>query len=493
MAGSEDGDPSQSVIEYRMKVHLFGAGSSPGCANFALKKAADDGEEEFGTEAAEFIRNDFYVDDGLTSVPTVDEAVELMKASQKICAKAGLKLHKLVSNKREVLEAFPTEERAKAVQDLDLEIDVLPLERVLGVTWCIQSDSFQFRVELQDRPVTRRGILSTVSSIYDPTGFVAPFTLKGKQILQELCRDKLDWDSPIPEDLKSKWEKWRTEVLDLEKIEVSRCYKPNDFGTVKAVELHHFSDASVGGYGQCSYVRLVNQQDKTHCSFVMGKARVTPLKQLTIPKLELAAAVLSARISDLLRSELTYNLTRDIFWTDSKVVLGYVKNESRRFHVYVANRVQQIRDLSRPDAWRYVKTDENPADEASRGKSPKQLIEESQWLRGPAFLWRDGVFEDLETEDFQLDPTDPEVKKVGSFKTSGSSSAGLLKSDRFKHFSSWSRARRVVALCLRLKARLKERSVKNCKSTSTSEPGASSLTVAEIKGSGKSNDPLCTA
>ncbi|KAL9965050.1 hypothetical protein ACROYT_G028777, partial [Oculina patagonica] len=150
----EDGDPSKGVVEYRMKVHLFGAGSSPGCANFGLKKAADDGEDEFGKEAAEFIRRDFYVDDGLKSVPTVEEAVTLIKASQGICDKAGLKLHKVMSNRREVLEAIPIEERAKGVRELDLKVDPLPLERALGVMWCVENDSFQFRIELDGRPFT---------------------------------------------------------------------------------------------------------------------------------------------------------------------------------------------------------------------------------------------------------------------------------------------------------------------------------------------------
>ena len=204
----EDGDPENDAVEYRMKVHLFGAGSSPGCANFGLKKAADDGEKEFGEEASAFIRRDFYVDDGVKSVPTVDEAVTLIKASQGICEKAGLKLHKIMSNSKKVLEAIPVEERAKAVKDLDIRIDPLPMERTLGIMWCVENDSFQFRIELRDRPFTRRGILSTVGSIYDPNGYMAPVTLKGKQILQQMCRDKLDWDSPIPEDLRPQWEKW---------------------------------------------------------------------------------------------------------------------------------------------------------------------------------------------------------------------------------------------------------------------------------------------
>ena len=151
-----DGDPSKEVVEYRMKVHLFGASSSPGCADFGLKRAAND---------------------GLKSVPTVPEAIQLIKASQAICDKAGLRLHKIVSNKKEVLEAIPVEDHAKGIKELNLAVDPLPIKRALGVL-CVENNSFQFRIELRDRPLTRRGVLSTVGSIYDPNGSISPVTLK---------------------------------------------------------------------------------------------------------------------------------------------------------------------------------------------------------------------------------------------------------------------------------------------------------------------------
>ena len=128
--------------------------------------------------------------------------------------------------------------------------------------------------------------------------------------------------------------------LDLEQLQIKRCYKPDNSGHVKLIELHHFSDASEDGYGQCSYLRLVNERNEAHCSFVMGKARVTPLKHVTIPRLELAAATVSGRMSEFLHAELSYQKIQEYFWTDSKIVLGYVTNDARRFHVYVANRVQ---------------------------------------------------------------------------------------------------------------------------------------------------------
>nr|XP_054759571.1 uncharacterized protein LOC129265622 [Lytechinus pictus] len=374
----EDGDPNKNVIEYRMKVHLFGATSSPGCANYGFKKAADDGEAEFGSDAASYIRDDFYVDDRLKSVATPDEAVSVMKASQAICSKAGLRLHKMMSNNKEVLQSFPIEDRAKGIADLDLEVDPLPIERALGVFWCVESDTLQFRIELKDRPLTRRGVLSTVGSIYDPIGLASPVTLRGKHILQDLCRRKLDWDSPLPDDVRPQWEKWRFEISELEKLNVPRCYKPPNFGKVKRTELHHFSDASFDGYGQCSYIRLVNEEDKVCCSLVTAKSRVTPLRQMTIPRLELTAATVSAKMSTFLRKELTVAKPQEFFWTDSQVVLGYIRNEARRFHVFVANRVQQIHDETNPKRWFYVNTEDNTADEASRGMTAKELVESSR-------------------------------------------------------------------------------------------------------------------
>lgn len=486
----ENGDPTGEVIEYRMKVHLFGASSSPGCANFGLKRAADDGEVEFGKHAADFIRQDFYVDDGLKSEPDVPKAIKLIKNSQGICAKAGLRLHKVVSNRREVLEAISPEDRAKEIKNLNLEVDSLPLERVLGVTWCVENDAFQFRIELNDRPPTRRGILSTVGSIFDPLGFLAPVVITAKQILQQMCKDKLDWDAPVSDDLRPRWEQWRREIIHLDKLRIRRCVKPKNFGELKAVEVHHFSDASTSGYGQCSYLRLINTRNRAHCSFLTGKARVTPLKQITVPRLELVAATLSAKMSQLLSTELMYPEQKDIFWTDSKTVLGYINNEARKFQVFVANRVQQIRNLTDPSKWNYVESAKNPADDASRGISTKQLTDECRWLKGPEFLWRDGVFEDTPTSMIHLSDTDPEVKKVEVLKTSASQPEKELKAsdvDMFSHISRWDRLLRVVALCRRFAFGRKQQDAEQSPASKAGARGSSLIiTATELEDAKKS-------
>ena len=236
----------------------------------------------------------------------------------------GFRLHKFISNRKEVIESIPAEDREKGIKDLDLEHEELPSERVLGIEWCVESDVFQFRISLKDKPFTRRGILSTVSSIYDPLGFAAPFLLQGKRILQDLCKEKVKQDDPIPDELRARWEKWRNKLVLLEEMKITRCYKPNDFSKLKSIEVHHFSDASADGYGQCSYLRLVDDKNRVHCSFLLGKARVTPLKPVTIPRLELTAALVSVKVSQTLQEELEYDEVDEFFWTDSKVVLRYM-------------------------------------------------------------------------------------------------------------------------------------------------------------------------
>ena len=239
------------------------------------------------------------------------------------------------------MENIPQSERSlKDIWLLDLDSDSNPLEQTLGICWAIKSDCFLFDTNLKTNPDTRRGILSTIASIYDPLGFISPIVLKGKNILQEMCRRKKGWDEPLCEDLKQDWCKWK-ELSELAQCDIDRCYKPGGFGKITQREVHHFSDASVAGYGQVSYLRLVDDNGNVHCSLLMSKSRVSPLKTVTIPRLELQAAVTSTKVSRLLEEELSLE-TKEIYWTDSQIVLGYLNNTAKKFQVYVANRVQQI-------------------------------------------------------------------------------------------------------------------------------------------------------
>ena len=398
------------IVEYRMDVHLFGAASSPGVANFCLHQTAESNRASYGDLAADFLRRDFYVDDGLKSLPTVSQSVKLIKDCQQMCAQDKLRLHKFASNKKEVIEALPAEDRAKELKTLDFRYDSMPVQRSLGTYWCVESDTLGFRIELKDKPLTRRVILSTISSIYDPLAAVSPVILTGKQILRVLCRHNANWDDPVPDDIVVLWEKWRNELPLLEKLKLPRCLKPPGFGTPIRTEICSFSDASDTGIGQVSYLRMVNKRQVMHVAFLMAKARITPIKPICIPRLELTAAVVSVNVASMLREEIDITDTQCLYFTDSEIVIGYINNDARCFHVYVGNRVQHIRDRSTPEEWNHVPGKDNPADEASRGATAKELLENQRWLSGPQFLLRNDPLSDLTEPAIALGTSDVEVR-----------------------------------------------------------------------------------
>ena len=151
---------------------------------------------------------DFYVDDLLKSFPTVKKAVNGIKQLQELCSRGGFNLTKFTSNKQEVIKSIPDDKRKPNIRNELVTLGNLPEERALGVKWDTQNDTRGFfYIKLADKRLTRRGLLSTLSSVYDPLGLGAPFLLKGKQIIQLLCRKRLNWDAPIDERSSYEWQK----------------------------------------------------------------------------------------------------------------------------------------------------------------------------------------------------------------------------------------------------------------------------------------------
>lgn len=390
------------IIDYRMTVHVFGNNPSPAVAIYGLRRTAEHGEAEYGTDAKEFVLRNFYVDDGLTSVSSEEAAIDLLKRTQGMLAAANLKLHKMASNSATVMEAFLPEDRAKELKDLDLCADSLPLQHSLGVSWNLKMDCFTFRVSREVKPFTRRGTLSTVNSLYDPLGFVSPVTIQGKALVRELASLQQDWDEPLPADKKDQWEAWTTALAELEHLYIPRPYIPVSLSQTLSGELCIFSDASV------------------------------------------LASVLAIELMELIREEMDADL-RVKFYTDSRVVLGYIHNMTRRFYMYVANRVARIRKSTSPDQWHYVRTDQNPADHATRPMSPAQLSL-TNWFSGPTFLRQLDALEDNVVESFQLVNPDLDVEirpQVTTLTTKVTNQP--LGTHRFQRFSSWKSLVRAVA------------------------------------------------
>ena len=177
----------------------------------------------------------------------------------------------------------------------------MPEDKALGVKWNISKDTLGFLTKMTENPSIRRGLISILSSIYDLLGLGAPCFLKGRLIIQRLCRDRLGWDEAIDEKSSYEWLKWKNTLVVMENINIPRCYKPTDFGQIVEYTLHHFSDANETGYGKASYLRMIIKNGDIQCCLIFGKSRLAPVKSVPIPKTELTAATFSVKLSDTLR------------------------------------------------------------------------------------------------------------------------------------------------------------------------------------------------
>ena len=442
----KDNNLTKEVAEYRMRVHVFGNSPSPAVAIYGLRKAAQEGEQKYGSDSRHFVERHFYVDDGLVSLPSESEAIDLLRRTQASLAESNLKLHKIASNSVTVMQAFPPEDRAAGLKDLGLDDGALPMQRSLGLCWDIDSDTFTFKVAVSGKPFTRRGVLSTVNSLFDPLGFAAPVTIKGRALLRELSTEVHDWDAKLPADKLNKWETWRKSLQDLSSLHIPRSYTQQSFSNTIHTELCLFSDASCWAIGAVAYLRVITTDGQCRVGFVLGKAKLAPQPEPTIPRLELCGAVLAVEMAELILEELDHKPDAVKFFCDSKVVLGYIHNESKRFFVYVHNRVHRIRQTTSPQQWHYVPTDQNPADLATRSVPASQLTN-TTWFTGPEFLFKP---HQPETHDpFQLvDPeTDTDLRpQLTALATH--LSEGKLTSERFQRFSTWESLMRAVSFLI---------------------------------------------
>lgn len=196
------------------------------------------------------------------------------------------------------MKNLPSEDLAKDLKENNLNSESLPVQRSLGLYLDLETDSFIFCVSLKDTPFTRIGVLSTVSSLYDPLGFIAPVTIQGKIILRSLVSETTDWDEIFSNDFTEQWEKWKDSLKACEDLIISRTLVPASLQHAARVELHILSDASELAIAAVSYVRVVSKDGSRHTGFVMGKAKVAPKHGTTIPRLELCAPVLAVEVAE---------------------------------------------------------------------------------------------------------------------------------------------------------------------------------------------------
>ncbi|XP_043220536.1 uncharacterized protein LOC122380951 [Amphibalanus amphitrite] len=381
----------------------------------------------------------------LVSVPDVKRARQIKEEVTRLVAKGGFNLTKWASNRPEAVEdAFK-----QAYEDgLDFARLGQGTQRALGCVWKPEEDVLGVKLTNMSQPATKRGVLSRLSMVFHPMGLVSPFVLRAKALVQRLWATKYAWDEPLADQELVEWDRWLSDLPCLEWVKIPRCYKTdaNEAGTERRCQLHVFCDASETAFGAVAYFRFSSSGGHMTC-FVMSRTRLAPLKQLTIVRLELQAAVLGVRLADLIKRETTYHIDETLFWTDSAVVLRFLQNESRRFHTFISNRIAEVQHSSEPDQWHHVPSQCNPADFCSRGLSGCDLLQCDLWWEGPGFVARDREeWPEEEVESAVQDAELPELKTRTAVFTMCVFGGALPDPARY---SSWQRYKRVVAWALR--------------------------------------------
>ena len=469
---------SQDPDVYQMTVSIFGMKCSPAIANFVLRKTAEDncGATPQARAAALAVKQNFYMDDFLRSEPDVQTAKEMQNEVTKLVALGGFHLAKWISNDDEVMENISRSERAHP----DLESEVAYQHCALGCMWTPSTDSIGIHSQVSVASSTKRGMLQAVASVFDPLGIVSPFTLRAKMLIQKLWVLKYAWDDQLKDLELDECEIWLSQTKFLQDIVIPRCLQETGSHGVSRRELHVFCDASENAFAAVAYLLTITSDGLKRSSFVMSRSRLAPLKQLTIVRMELQAAVLAVRLANTIKQEMTMTIDETALWSDSKVVLHYIRNESRRFHTFVANRVSEIQESSKLEEWRHIPGKGNPADIGSRGTSLLTLKDMSLWWQGPAFLEasRDD-WPEQPVINHALDSCDAEVKRtpmvlVVSFEKT---KPKLVDSTRF---SSWSKYIRVFAWILRFAENLKRKSKRLGQSITSGPLSGEEIEKAEI-------------
>ncbi|XP_062541898.1 uncharacterized protein LOC134209893 [Armigeres subalbatus] len=367
----------------------FGACCSPSRAQFVKNINAERFTEKY-PKAVDTIIKRHYVDDMLVSVETEEEAILLAHQVKYVHSHGGFEIRNWISNSPAVLQSLG--EIDTKTKNLDVSAE-LATEKVLGLWWCTQKDTFTFKIGWtrydealltgRRRP-SKREVLKVLMTIFDPLGMIAHFLIFLKVLLQEIWRSGIQWDEEINDVLFFKWQTWLQVLPEVESVQIPRCYNaqksPNS-----DVELHTFVDASENAFAAVSYLRF-NDSDAVECVIVAAKTRVAPLKFQSIPRLELQAAVLGARLAQTILESLSFGVARRCFWSDSRDVLCWINSDHRRFTQFVAHRVSELLDTTEAREWRWVPTKDNVADDATKWQGRPDLTVGSRWFTGPRFL-----------------------------------------------------------------------------------------------------------
>ena len=339
-------DEDSKEVPYKLTTVTYGTKAAPFLAVRALLQLVEDEGHRFPL-AVPSITHARYVDDIFGGADTGETLITIAQQLNDLCKAGGFPLAKWQTTYPPLLESISHEVRARnsyiALDDCNTKI--------LGLQWNALNDNFSFSTKpLSNSRLTKRLILSEVAKIFDPLGFLAPVIIRAKALLQELWLHKLGWDDPLPSQVTAHWLTIREDLTSLARLSIPRWFNTFSYSTV---ELHGFSDASQLAMAAVIYI-IVSSPSTAHkvSTLACSKTKVAPLKKLTIPRLELTAALMLAKLTKYIQATLQLNISTTHLWTDSQISLSWIKSHASRWKDYVRNRVSQIQELAPHAHWR---------------------------------------------------------------------------------------------------------------------------------------------
>lgn len=368
--------PDEQIRVFKIHRVIYGQAASPYLSVKAMQQCAIDHAAEYPL-GAKALMEAFYVDDGLLGADSTDEAIQIATELKQLLLKGQFELAKWASNK----DIFGAESPEF------LEIKDQEILSVLGLRWKPKEDMLIYITKPQKKRDnwTKREILSEIGKLFDPNGYLAPVVITAKILMQRIWQEKCDWDNFVSPSLTEQWNDFISHLPDLHEIRIPRWLGMKQ---IWRSELHAFSDASELAYAAVVYVKTTRADGSVSINLVQSKTKVAPLKTLTIPRLELCGAYILAKLATVVLTQFSKQVDTCHFWTDSEVVLWWLSKSPSQLKTFVANRVAAIQDKTteRGYQWRWVAGEQNPADLASRGVSPKKLVTNPLWWNGPQWL-----------------------------------------------------------------------------------------------------------
>lgn len=392
-----------TIIRNRFARVVFGVTSSPFCLNATIRKHAE--TYEFDQDFIEAVLSSFFVDDFVGGEKNVDEAFDLFKKLQLRFLEGHFWLRKWRTNNAELRKRINGVSECKSSR-----------EKILGLLWNDDTDEliFDFTELLETAKTlapTKRNVLKIIASFYDPLGLLQPMVSSMKILLQQIHKNNVPWDQEITGHLRSSWFNILDEFHSIGAIKVERCVEYIHSHDVVSREIHGFSDASKQGYGACVYVRSVMSSGSIKVCLLTSKSRVAPLKEQTIPRLELLGNLLLARLISSVKSAYQLPFHKTFLWTDSRVTLAWIKSINKEYKTFVQNRVNEIRSKTNCEDWYYCSTKDNPADIITRSELSDSTS--ALWWGGPSFLKEQELsIEKLEPNEIETLPEEKVTTSV---------------------------------------------------------------------------------